>query len=198
MFPFLYHFFFISFLESLIIQECIYWAAYICEFFSFPPIKGFQFHVIVIRKNYCCDYSLHKIVKTYFNVTDSSLQSINLICCGKKKKILQDRILMLGQQSPSGFSPIHSNINLFIWEADSLWPCWTLGLKSCVRQGSFKRVRKTMDSKAESHWKCPGLKFLQNSCCGAGDLNLGYDVCEIVVFTSLQFNFALQTEAEAR
>lgn len=96
--------------------------------------------------------------KTYFNVTDFSLQSINLICC-EEKKILQDRILMLGQQSPSGFSPIHSNINLFIWEADSLWPCWTLGLKSCVRQGSFKRVRKTMDSKAESHWKCSGIEI---------------------------------------
>lgn len=70
MFPFLYQdIFFISFLESLVIQECIYWAAYICEFFSFPPIKGFQFHIIVIRKTYWCDYSLHKIVKTYFDVT---------------------------------------------------------------------------------------------------------------------------------
>ena len=70
MFPFLYQdIFFISFLESLVIQECIYWAAYICEFFSFPPIKGFQFHIIVIRKTYWCDCSLHKIVKTYFDLT---------------------------------------------------------------------------------------------------------------------------------
>ena len=48
---------------------CIYLAAYICEFFSFPPIKGFQFHVIVIRKIYWYDYNLHKIVNTYFDVT---------------------------------------------------------------------------------------------------------------------------------
>ena len=70
MFSFLYQdIFFISFLESLVIQECIYLAAYICEFFSFPPIKGFQFHVIVIRKIYWYDYSLNKIVNTYFDVT---------------------------------------------------------------------------------------------------------------------------------
>lgn len=94
--------------------------------------------------------------KTYFNAIDSSLQSINLICSGEKK-ILQDRILMLGQQSPSGFFPIRGNINLFISEADSLWPCWTLGLKSCVRQGSFKRVREATVANAQRSWKCPGI-----------------------------------------
>ena len=65
---------------------------------------------------------------------------------------------MLGQKSPSGFSPIHGNINLFISETDSLWPFWTLGLKSSVKQGSFQRIRETLGANAQSPWRCLGIE----------------------------------------
>lgn len=85
--------------------------------------------------------------KTYFNATDSSLQSINLICCEEKKNPTRENSHARAEIS-LWFLSHPWNIHLFISEADCLRPCWTLALKSSVKQGSLKRVRETWGANA--------------------------------------------------